>query len=111
MIPLLVLQLLGNRFASNRDWLAIEVVALFDSREFEQRRNDVGVRGDYLNCLTFGYIRAADIEWNIDVFFEGACFAGLEPMLSDMVTIVGREDDVSVIQEVVFFQAIDDLVH
>ena len=91
MVALLVLRLLCNRLASHRDRLAVKVAALLNTSKLKERRYNVRVRGDHIDRLVFRDVGAAQIEWHIDVLFESAGLSGLEPMLADMIAVIGSE--------------------
>jgi hypothetical protein len=57
--------------------------------------------------VVFWHAWAAGEEGNIDVFFVGALFAGLEAVLADVVAIVGCEDQVGFFEDAVVVEAGD----
>lgn len=61
------------------------------------------MRGHQVACLTFGDAWSADDEWDVDVLFETAFFAGLQTVLADVVAVVGRVENVRVVENAIVF--------
>lgn len=83
--------------------------------QIQESGRKVCVCGHDVSDFAFRNSRTADDEGNVDVFFEAAFLARLESVLADMVAVVGRVDDVGVIQDAVFVEAgydtVNNLVH
>jgi hypothetical protein len=83
--------------------------------QIQKSGRKVRLCGHDVSDFTFRNSRTADDEGNVDVFFEAAFLPRLESVLADMVAVVGRVDDVGVIQDAVFVKAgydtVNNLVH
>lgn len=75
-----------------------------DTGQFENSRDNVGMRSGVVDRLLLGDTRAADIHGDIDVLFVTCSLAWLQTVLADVVAVVGRIDDVRVVKKVQFFE-------
>lgn len=106
---------LGKTGGIKRDRGAVEIVPWFPLGQRKEGGCQIRVRSHNVSHLTLGDTGTANDEGNVDVFLEAARLAGLEAMLSDVKPIVGGIDDISVVQNSMFGEAldhsVDDLVH
>lgn len=86
------------------DWCPIKVVSKRDTGQLEECRRDINMGCDRILHLAFWDSRAADVEWNPDIFVESCRLPRRQPMLTDMEPIVGRIEDVGVIELTTLFQ-------
>lgn len=99
MVPLLFVLSFSNRSIAHRYRLPIEITSLLNTSKFKKRRHDIGVCGDHIYDPILWYVWSTKIERHVDIFLESASFPGLKPVLANVIPIVGREDDVCVVQE------------
>ena len=87
----------------------------FLADQIQESGRKVRMCGHDVSDFAFRNSRTADDEGNVDVFFEAAFLPRLESVLADMVAVVGRVDDVGVVQDAVFVEAgydtVNNLVH
>jgi hypothetical protein len=73
------------------------------------------VRRDELRSEILGHTGPSDDKWDVDVLLETAFLAWLQPMLSDVVSVVRRVEDVSIVQDTIGLEtgedAIDQLIN
>lgn len=89
---------------------AVEVSSWLGSDKGKDRGCEIGVRRHNVGDLATRHVGPADDKWDVDVLFKAALLAGLESVLADVVAVVGRVDDVRVVEDAVVFEARDDPV-
>lgn len=63
------------------------------------------MRSDGIGYESFGHARTAHNERNVNVFLETAFLSGLETMLTDVITVVARVENVSVVNDASLVEA------
>lgn len=106
--------ILGLRLADlaprNRKRLPIEIIPQLNAREVKDRGHDIRMRSHEINNSSSLDPGAADVKGDINIFLEGAGFARLHPVLADVEPVVGRVDDVGVVEQVLFVEVSDDVL-
>lgn len=94
MLTLACLGFLGRGRDGNG--YSVKVFVKRNTGEFEQCRDNVGVRRGESDFPAWCYAGAANNEWHVDVFFDVARLAGGHSMLTNVVPIVAGIDDVGI---------------
>lgn len=63
---------------------------------------------DKVYSLALWHAGAADQEGHVDVFFNSASLSWLKTMLSNVETIVRREDDIGIVEDAGLVETLDD---
>ena len=98
-IHMFTLITLPQQLLRHRDNLAVKVVAQRNARERKQRRHDIRMAAWKRLFGALRHPRAANEEGDVDVFFDVTALSWREAVLADVVAIVGRVDEVGVVQD------------
>lgn len=90
------------------DGRSIKVLTQGDVSQREDRGSNVGVGCDEVHILSLWHAGAANQEGHVDVFLNGASLSWLQTMLSNVETIVRREDDVGVVEDTGLIKTLND---
>lgn len=97
-VHMLALLIFGQQVRSNRDGLTVKVFPQRDTCKCKERRHNVSVRGWNGLHSALWHARTANEEGDVDVFFDVAALTRRKTMLADVVAVVSRVDDISVIE-------------
>lgn len=90
---------------------SVKVFVEGDSRELEQRGDNVGVGCRQRDLGSRRDARTADGKGDVDVFFDVAGLAGGEAVVANVVAVVAGVDDIGVCEDIgVGFEGGDDVV-
>jgi hypothetical protein len=73
--------------------------------KIQKRRGKIGMRRDYICGDVLGNFWTTGDKRYVDIFFIGALFAGLQAMLSDMISIVGRVEDIGIVMDAMMLES------
>ena len=88
---------------------AIKIRSKGNSREVEESRSDISVGRHGIEAVALGNSWASHHHGDIDVLFIWAAFTGNHSVLSNVVAVVGREEDVCIVEEAMSLKAMDDI--
>lgn len=78
------------------DRLSVKVISKWNTREVEQRRNDISMTGWDILDRTFLNSWATDEKWDVYVFFNSTAFARGQAMLTDVEAVVGSVNEIGI---------------
>ena len=77
-----------NLVLSDRHWLSIKIAPQLDARQVEKRRRDVSVSCNEVHHLARLDPRSTNVERYVDVLLKCTSFAWLEPVLTNVESVV-----------------------
>ncbi len=81
---------------SDRNGQTVKLVSQRHAGQFEESRRKVSVRRGEVQYIVFCDSGATNDKWDVDIFFNTACFPGGQSMLSKVETVISGVDYVGV---------------